>query len=324
MFTPKLGGAFRERIRCATVRYRQLGNTGLRVSRLALGTMNWGHGTDSTEAAAQLATFHQAGGTLVDTSPEYQHGRSERMLGELLDNDVAREQLLIATTTGPHPSRAALLDSLHGSLRRMGTDHIDLWQLHGWDPTVPVEEALDTLDTAVTSGKVRYIGVSNHSGWQMATAAAVQGTVPGRIPLACAQTEYSLLQRHPETEILPAARHHNLSLLAWAPLGRGVLTGKYRDETPADSRAADPELADYLDHHRTNRAGRIVHALTTAADGLGTSPAAVALAWIRDRPGVGAPVIGARTAEQLKSCLECEEVTLPPAIQAALDDVSAS
>ncbi|WP_019854353.1 aldo/keto reductase [Actinopolyspora mortivallis] len=305
------------------MRYRQLGNTGMRVSRLALGTMTWGNGTDVSEAAAQLSLFHQVGGTLVDTSPVHQHGHGETMLGSLLNDTVARDDLLIATTTGPRTSRAALLDSLHGSLRRLGVDHIDLWQLHGWDSTVPLEETLDTLDTAVTSGKVRYIGVVNQRGWQLATMAALQSTASGRIPLACVRTEYSLLQRLPEHELLPAARHHHVSLLPCSPLAGGVLTGKYRTETPTDSRAADPEMAPYIAHHRTPRSGRIVHALATAADGLGTSPAAVALAWIRDRPGVGSPVLGARTTEQLKSCLECEQVTLPPAIQAALDDVSA-
>ncbi|ASU78682.1 aldo/keto reductase [Actinopolyspora erythraea] len=305
------------------MRQRQLGNTGLRVSQLALGTMNWGYSTDAEQAAAQLATFHEAGGTLVETSPTYQQGRGETILGELLETTVPHERLVIATQTETHAtSRAALLDSLHGSLRRLRVQHIDLWQLRGWDPSTPPEETLAALHDAVSSGKVRYIGLTHQHSWQLATIASLRRALPNHLPLASAQTEYSLLQRDPEARFLPAAEHHHLAVLAQAPLGRGVLTGKYLDEDPPDSRGADPNLAAYVDHHRTNRAGRIAHAVSTAADGLGTSPAAVALAWVRDRPGVGAPVLGTRTHEQLKTCLNCEDIVLPPAIQAALDDVS--
>lgn len=323
-------GADTNRIRCATVQHRQLGHSGLRVSRLALGTMTWGHGTDTDEAAAQLDAFHEAGGTLVDAGHVSRHGRGEEVLATLLDNVVARDQLTIAThartdsdhAPGTATSRTALLDALHASLRRLAVDHIDLWQLPIWDARVPIEETLDTLDTAVTGGKVRYIGVSNHQGWQLATAASMQRAVPGRIPLCSTQHEYSLLERHCEREIVPAAAHHGLALLPWGPLGRGVLSGKYHLDTPPDSRGADPLLAGYVDHHRTDRAARIVQAVNTAAEGLGTTPAVVALAWIRDRPTVAAPVVGARTTEQLKESLISEHIDLPPAIRAALDDVS--
>ncbi|WP_092926569.1 aldo/keto reductase [Actinopolyspora alba] len=305
------------------MRQRQLGNTGLQVSRLALGTMNWGYSTHTDQAAAQLATFHEAGGTLLETSPTYQQGRSEAILGELLETTFPRERLTIATQTEPRAtSRANLLDCLHGSLRRLRVEHIDLWQLRGWNPNIPLRETLDTLQHAVNSGKVRYIGLSEQHSWQLATTATLRRALPTHLPLASTQTEYSLLRRTPENRLLPAAEHHQISVLAQAPLGRGVLTGKYLDETPPDSRGADPKMTAYIDHHDATRAARITHAVTTAADGLGASPAAVALAWIRDRPTVGAPVLGARTHEQLKTCLGCEEITLPPAIQAALDDVS--
>ncbi|TCP50987.1 aryl-alcohol dehydrogenase-like predicted oxidoreductase [Tamaricihabitans halophyticus] len=307
---------------------RRLGDSGLRVSRMALGTMSWGIETDADEAASQLVAFVDAGGTLVDTANVYAEGECERLLGSLVGDLVPRSQVLIATKSaaragegpfGGGASRGALLAALDDSLRRLGVDHIDLWQVHAWDPAVPIEETMSALDMAVHSGRVRYVGVSNYAGWQLATAASLQH-LPAR--LVSAQMEYSLLERGIERELLPAAQQHGVGILPWAPLGRGVLTGKYRSGTPADSRGASNRLAPYVEHHRTERAARIVQAVVTAADGLGTSPLAVALAWVRDRPGVVAPVLGARDTGQLTGCLAAEELTLPPAIRAALDDVS--
>lgn len=311
---------------------RQLGDSGLRVSRVGLGTMTWGSDTDADEAASQLVAFVDAGGTLVDTADVYAEGDSERLLGELLGEVVPREDIVLATKAvarrhdgpfGGGASRGALLTALDGSLRRLKVDHIDLWQLHAWDVSVPIEETLSALDAAVGMGKVRYVGVSNYAGWQLGTAAALQrGRSPGS-RIVSAQMEYSLLERGIEREVMPAARHHGIGLLPWAPLGRGVLTGKYRGGTPSDSRGASPHFAGYVEQHRTERAARIVEAVTTAADGLGTAPLAVALAWVRDRPGVTAPIVGARDTGQLTGSLAAEELTLPPAIRAALDDVSA-
>ncbi|ONI79896.1 aldo/keto reductase [Actinosynnema sp. ALI-1.44] len=311
--------------------YRHLGRSGLRVSRLALGTLTWGRDTDADEAANQLTTFTEAGGTLVDTADVYAEGESERILGTLIGTAVPRDQVIIATkavarrTEGPFgggASRGALLTALDGSLRRLGIDHIDLWQLHAWDAAVPLDETLAALDTAVRSGKVRYTGVSNYSGWQLSTAATMQLMSGGAAPIISTQVEYSLAERGVEREVIPAADHHGIGILPWAPLGRGVLTGKYRTGTPADSRGASPHYAPYVEHHRTERAARIVQAVATAADGLGTSPLAVALAWVRDRPGVVAPVVGARDTGQLTGSLATEDLTLPSAIRAALDDVS--
>ncbi|MDA3631155.1 aldo/keto reductase [Saccharopolyspora sp. WRP15-2] len=311
--------------------HRQLGRSGLRVSRLALGTMTWGLDTDADGAAEQLTTFHDAGGTLIDTADVYQDGQAEQILGDLLTHHVPRDEIVLATTAAarrkPGPfgggaSRGSLLAALDDSLRRLQTDHIDLWQLHAWDPAVPLEETLAALDTATTTGRVRYAGIANYAGWQLATAATHQRAHPTRTPLISTQHEYSLLDRSAEREVIPATTHHGLGLLAWAPLGRGVLTGKYRNSTPADSRGAGP-LASYVEHHRTERAARIVHAVLTAAEGLGTPPAHVALAWVRDRPGVTAPVLGTRTTAQLKTALDSDDLTLPPAIRAALDDISA-
>ncbi|UIJ62963.1 aldo/keto reductase [Amycolatopsis acidiphila] len=305
---------------------RQLGRSGLRVSRMALGTMSWGGETDADEAASQLVAFVDAGGTLVDTADIYAEGECERILGALLADLVPRDDVVLATkavarrTDGPFgggASRGALLSALEGSLRRLGVDHIDLWQLHAWDDTVPLAETLSALDHAITSGKVRYAGVSNYAGWQLATAASTSTS------LVSAQAEYSLVERGVEREVVPAAVHHGIGLLPWAPLGRGVLTGKYRTGTPADSRGASATYAGYVEQHRTDRAARIVEAVSTAADGLGTSPLVVALAWVRDQPGVVAPVVGARDTGQLTGSLAAEEIVLPRAIKAALDDVSA-
>ncbi|TFV62513.1 aldo/keto reductase [Geodermatophilus sp. DF01-2] len=311
---------------------RALGRSGLVISRLALGTMTWGRDTDEDEAAMQLTAFVDAGGTLVDTADVYCDGESERTLGRLLSDVVPRSDVLVATKavgrTGPGPmgrggSRGHLLAALDASLERLGTDHVDLWQLHTWDDTTPLEETLAACDAAVVSGRVRYVGISNFTGWQTAQAVTWQRAWPGRVPLVSTQVEYSLLQRGVEREVVPAAEALGLGVLAWSPLGRGLLTGKYRSGTPAESRGAAPQWQGFIDGLRSAKADRIVEAVVTAAEGLGTSPLAVALAWVRDRPGVTAPVVGARTAQQLQASLDAEAVRLPAAIRTALEDVSA-
>ncbi len=311
---------------------RALGRSGLVVSRLALGTMTWGRDTDEDEAAMQLTAFVDAGGTLVDTADVYGDGDSERLLGRLMADVVPRSDVLVATKavgrTAPGPmgrgaSRGHLLAALDASLERLGTDHVDLWQLHTWDETTPLEETLAACDTAVSSGRVRYVGISNFTGWQTAQAVTWQRAWPGRVPLVSTQVEYSLLQRGVEREVVPAAEALGLGVLAWSPLGRGLLTGKYRQGAPDGSRGASPQWQGFIDGLRSATADRIVEAVVTAAEGLGTTPLAVALAWVRDRPGVTAPVVGARTAAQLQTSLDAEAVRLPAAIRTALEDVSA-
>jgi aryl-alcohol dehydrogenase-like predicted oxidoreductase len=307
---------------------RHLGRTGLRVSRLGLGTMTWGRDTDETDAADQLKAFLDAGGTFLDTADVYTDGESEAMVGRLVEG--LRGEVVIATkaVSVPHTerrfdaSRRHLLAALDASLARLGTDYVDVWQLHAYDDHTPIEETLAALDTAVNSGKARYVGVSNYSGWQLAAAASWQRAVPGRAPLSCAQMEYSLLQRGVEREVAPAAAALGLGLLPWSPLGRGVLTGKYRNGTPADSRAASDRYGAFVEPYLGDAARRIVDAVATASDGLGVAPVEVALAWVRDRPGVVAPIVGARTAAQLRGILAAEELTLPREIRSALDDVS--
>ena len=310
---------------------RPLGRSGLWVGRFGLGTMTWGRTTDEYEARDQLAVFLDAGGTLVDTADTYADGASEEMLGELLAEFGARDQVVLATkavsTLGSerkfNASRGHILAALDTSLRRLRTDHIDLWQMHAWDPSTPMEETLSAIDDAVQSGKVRYVGVSNYSGWQVARAATWQRAVPGRAPIVTAQMEYSLLERGIEREIVPAAQSLGLGLLPWSPLGRGVLTGKYRHNTPSDSRGGNAETAGWIQIYLEDRGRRIVDALATAAEGLGASPTEVALAWLRDRPGVVAPILGARTNNQLLAALASEELERPEEITLALDEVSA-
>ncbi|MBT2403769.1 MULTISPECIES: aldo/keto reductase [unclassified Streptomyces] len=314
---------------------RHLGRTGLRVSRIGLGTLTWGRSTegpDEAGAAEQLKTFWEAGGTLVDTADVYGGGEAEYLLGQLIDGLVPRRDLVLATKSGSvrapdrrfDGSRGHLLSALDDSLSRLGTDYVDLWQIHAFDPETPLDETLQALDLAVSSGRARYAGVSGFSGWQLAKAATWQLSAPGvRTRLASTQMEYSLLQRGVEREVLPAALDLGVGLLPSSPLGRGVLTGKYRDGIPADSRGASETLAAFVDPYLDDAAGRIVDAVATAAHGLAVTPLQVALAWVRDRPGVVAPIVGARTAAQLGAALSVEALTLPEEICQALDDVSA-
>lgn len=309
---------------------RYVGRSGLSVSRLGLGTMTWGRDTDAEEASAQLRTFVDAGGTLVDTADVYTGGDAERLLGRMLRDSVPRSELVISTKAvvtpmGRRPrdaSRRHLIAAVDASLARLGVDYVDLWQLHTYDEEVPLEETMAALDAIVSSGRAVYAGVCDYTGWQLAAAAVTQRAVPGRVPVTSAQAEYSLLAREPERELLPAAEHVGAGVLAWSPLGRGVLTGKYRTGVPSDSRAATPHFAEFVRPYLDERSRRVVESVMTAADGLGVSPVAVALSWVRDQPGVAAAIVGARTRGQLAGALAAEEVVLPREIREALDDVS--
>jgi aryl-alcohol dehydrogenase-like predicted oxidoreductase len=310
---------------------RHLGSTGLKVSRLGLGSMTWGRDTDEHEARDQLVSFVEAGGTLLDTAAGYANGDSERVIGSLLGDVVPRDEVVLATKAGisrlrgereTNASRGFLISSLDASLKRLKVTHVDLWQVHTWVDDTPLEETLSALDYAVSTGRASYVGISNYNGWQSAQAATWQRAVPGRAVLASNQVEYSLLSRGVEAETIPAAQALGMGVLPWSPLGRGVLTGKYRTGTPADSRAASPHFATFVGRHLNERSQRIVEAVVRASEGLGWTPLEVALTWVRDRPGVTAPIVGARTAEQLKAALMAEDCELPPEIVTALDDVS--
>jgi aryl-alcohol dehydrogenase-like predicted oxidoreductase len=312
------------------VELRALGHSGLKISRLGLGTLTWGNGTDPDEAAAILVAFHDAGGTFVDTAVSYSEGAAERILGALIADVVPRSELIIASKAGivrlgderrVDTSRGGLLRQLDESLSNLGVDYLDLWQVHTYDAGVPMEETMSALDHAVSSGRVRYVGISNYPGWRTAQAATWQRAVPGRAPLISTQVRYSLLDRGIEREVLPACAELGLGILPFSPLGGGVLTGKYRSGVPADSRGAAEgrNLASYDDPWAVG----IVEAVATAADGLATAPINVALAWLRNRPGVVAPIVGVRTLGQLTAAVQSLTVELPLEIQLALDDVSA-
>jgi aryl-alcohol dehydrogenase-like predicted oxidoreductase len=311
---------------------RILGNSGLRVSRLALGTMTWGRDTDEHEAADQLKTFLDAGGNLIDTAAIYGDGDSERVLGGFVGSLAPRDDLIIATKAGisfasgertVNNSRSNLLGDLDKSIARLGIEHIDLWQVHAWDPIVPLEETLSAIDLAVTSGRVRYVGVSNFAGWQLARAATLQNPLFGKAPIISNQIEYSLLNRGAEAEVIPAADEMNIGVLAWSPLGRGVLTGKYRSGSPSDSRGASPHFSGFIAPYLNERSRNIVDAVCVASEGLGYSPLEIALSWVREGYGITSAIVGARTAAQLRGILTVEEITLPDQVRSALDEVSA-
>jgi aryl-alcohol dehydrogenase-like predicted oxidoreductase len=311
---------------------RTLGNSGLKVSRIGLGTMTWGRDTDEHEAAEQLRSYLDAGGSFLDTAAVYGDGDSERVIGGFIESLVARDEITIATKAGISiksgeriikNSRSSLLGDLDASLNRLGVDHVDLWQIHSWDESTPLEETLSAIDYAVSSGRAMYVGVSNFAAWQLARAATIQNPFFGKATLASIQSEYSLLNRSVESEVLPAAAVVGCGVLAWSPLGRGVLTGKYRSGTPSDSRAASPHFSAFVTPYLDARSRGIVEAVAVAAEGLGYSPIEVALSWVRDQPGVASAIVGARTGAQLRGILTVEEIELPDQVRSALNDISA-
>ncbi|MET0447636.1 MAG: aldo/keto reductase [Aeromicrobium sp.] len=312
------------------MQYRRVGRSGLEVSRLALGTMTWGSSVDAYEAAEQLTAFRDAGGTLVDTAPIYGEGACEELLGTLIAKEGVRDEIVLAGKAGftyrrgevvKDGSRGSLLDQLDLSLRQLGTDHLDLWQIHTPDLEVPLEETLGALEHAVRTGRTRYVGISNFTGWQ--TGIAHTWLAARDIPLVSTQVEYSLVNRDPEAEVTQAASHLGMGVLAWSPLGRGVLTGKYRGgSVPTDSRGASPGWDEFVGAYLTPAKSGVVEALARASEGLGVTIAHVAIAWLLERPQVSAAIIGARTTSQLQENLASEDLVLPPEIIDALDDVS--
>jgi aryl-alcohol dehydrogenase-like predicted oxidoreductase len=210
-----------------------------------------------------------------------------------------------------------MLSSLDASLARLGTDYVDLWFAQAWDGNVPLDETLSALEFAVRSGRARYAGIANFNGWQSAKAAAVAG-----FPLVAAQAEYSLLQRKPEAELIPAVEDAGLGLMAWAPLGRGVLTGKYRNSIPVDSRAARSDSAPYVEPYLEQQPSSVVEAVAMAAKGLGRTALDVSLSWLLAQHGVATAVVGPRTPVQAKEIMAAQLTRLPPEIARALEDVS--
>jgi aryl-alcohol dehydrogenase-like predicted oxidoreductase len=293
--------------------YRALGQSGCVVSTLALGTMTFGTETDEAGAHAQLDRFVEAGGTLVDTADVYSDTRSETIIGRwLADRATARDQVVLATkgrfATGPGPnglgsSRRHLSEALDASLRRLGVDAVDLYQVHAFDPMTPMEETLRFLDDAVHDGKVRYVGLSNFTGWQIQKAVDLAERDRLARPITL-QPQYNLLAREIEWEILPACESTQLGVLPWSPLAGGWLTGKYqRDTRPSGATrlGEDPErgVEAYEPRSKRERTWVVVDAVREIAANRGVSMAQIALAWLVDRPTVSSPILGARTIEQL-------------------------
>jgi len=310
---------------------RRAGISGLSLSRLGLGTMTWGRDTDEIEAADQCRAFLDAGGNFIDTAATYGDGDSERVIGGLIGTLFNRDEVIIATKAGisftdgvrkVDATRHSLIAELDRSLNRLGTDFVDIWQIHNWDELTPLDDTLSALDYAYTTGRARYVGISNYSGWQLARAATKQQSNSMKAPLTTVQGEYSLLNRSAEYELIDAAVECGLGFLAWAPLARGVLTGKYRKGIPSDSRGAAPHFAKHIEPYLDARSTKIVEAVAVAAEGLGFSPLEVSLAWVRDAPGVTSSLIGARTGAQLRGVLKSEEISLPDIVRTALDEIS--
>ena len=311
---------------------RRAGASGLQLSRLGLGTMTWGRDTDEHEAADQCRAFIDAGGNFIDTANTYGDGDSERVIGGLIGTLVNRDEVVIATKSGlsfPNgiknvdASRANLIAELDKSLARLGTEFIDIWQIHAWDSLTPLDEVLSALDYAYTTGRARYVGVSNFSAWQLARTVTKQSSNSMKAPITTIQCEYSLLNRDVEIELLECAHDCGTGFLAWSPLARGVLTGKYRNGIPSDSRGAAPHFAKHIEPYLDSRSAKIVEAVVVAAQGLGFSPLEVGLVWVRDALGVTSSIIGARTGAQLRGLLKSEEISLPEIVRKALNDVSA-
>ena len=310
---------------------RRAGKSGLMLSRIGLGTMTWGRDTDEHEAADQCRAFLDAGGNFLDTAAVYGDGDSERVIGGLIGTLFDRNDVVIASKAGlsfpdgvrtVDNSRSALIAQLENSLQRLNTDHLDLWQVHTWDPKNPLDDTLSALDYAYASGKARYVGISNFSGWQSARAITRQEVIANKAPITTIQNEYSLLNRKIEEDLIDAVSSLDIGLLAWSPLGRGVLTGKYRRGIPSDSRAATPHFSSFVEPYLSDKQSQIVEAVCVAAEGLGYSPLEVALAWVRDAPAVTSVILGARTGAQLRGALSSEEVVLPDVVRSALNQVS--
>ena len=313
--------------------YVTLGRSGLKVSPFCLGAMTfgeeWGFGADVATSQRVLDLYVERGGNFVDTANLYTKGNSERIIGEHLAGDPAKRQRLVLATkfsanmfsgdpNGGGASRKAIVAQCEASLRRLQTDHIDLYWQHWEDPFTPVEETMQALDDLVRAGKVLYVGFSDTPAWKVAQA-QLTAMFRGWAPLIALQIEYSLLERTVEGELVPMALEFGLGVTPWSPLRGGMLTGKYgRDSVKAESAGRQASL----DRNASDQAFAVVDVLKGVAQAAGTSPARAALAWLRTRPAVASPIIGARTPEQLEDNLAALEVTLPPEGLARLDEAS--
>lgn len=320
------------------IKYRKLGNTGIVVSELALGTMYFHDETPEADAFAILDGFVEAGGTLIDTSDVYVGSLAEQVIGrwraarphDITDRVVQATKGRFSASTDPNDvglSRRHLSRALDASLRRLGVDTIDLYQLHASDMQTPVAETLTFLNDAVRAGKIHYVGLSNFTGWQLQLMVSTAQALGVPVPVSI-QSQYSLLSREIEWEIVPCALHNELSLLPWSPLAGGFLAGKYqRGGTPAaDTRAgSQKDLYQWVsaDYAKSDRNWNTIDAVARIAQEIGVTPAQVALSWLVNRPGVAAPIFGARTLAQLHENLGATELTLSAEATKELEAVSA-
>jgi aryl-alcohol dehydrogenase-like predicted oxidoreductase len=320
------------------MKYRTLGNTGMAVSTLGLGTMYFGDIVAEAEAFEILDAFLEAGGNLIDTSDVYAGSASEQIVGRWLKSRPAEitDRVVLATKgrfgTGPDVndvglSRRHLQRALDASLGRLGVERVDLYQLHGWDPITPVEETLRFLDEAVRAGKISYVGLSNFTGWQLQLVLSTATAMGVALPVTL-QEQYSLLSREIEWEVVPAALHNGIGLLPWSPLAGGFLSGKYRRGTkPAPDTRAGSDNALYqwtaAEYAESDRNWATIDLVVSTAKSIGATPAQVALSWLTNRPGVTAPIMGARTLAHLEDNLRAVELELSSDDTAALEAVSA-
>lgn len=315
---------------------RLLGGSGIVVSRLTLGTMTFGAETGPEGSFEQLDAFTDAGGTLIDTADVYSRGASEEIIGAwLAERPGVRERVVIATKArfpmGEGPNRAGLsrkhlAEALDASLRRLGVEAVDLYQLHAFDPLTPLEETLRFLDDVVRAGKVHAWGLSNFLGHQVA-AIGERTRARGWVPPVSLQPQYNLLTRHIELEVVPAAQAYDLGMLPWSPLAGGWLTGKYSREARPDGATRLGENAnrgmEAYDRRNTDRTWAVLDELRGVAAASGLTMGQVALAWVADRPGVTSPILGARTVSQLAESLAVADTHLDAEAAARLDAVSA-
>ena len=315
--------------------YRYLGSSGTPVSALGLGTMTFGAETDEPGAHAQLDRFVEAGGTFIDTADVYSQGTSEEIVGRWLAGSGRRHSIVLATKArfpmGGDPldrgaGRRHLRRALHASLERLGTDDVDLYQVHGWDPNTPLDETLQTLDEFVSQGLVAHVGWSNVTGWQMQRIVDRCDMNGWERPVTL-QPQYNLLDRGIELEVMPMCLEEEIGILPWSPLGGGWLTGKYtRDTRPTGETrlGEDPERGvEAYDTRNTERTWRVLSAMERIATYRGVSFAQVALAWVRQRPGVSSVILGARTVEQLEDNLASAGVVLSTEEMTTLTAISA-
>jgi 1-deoxyxylulose-5-phosphate synthase len=313
------------------VTYRNLGRTGVQVSPICLGAMNFGGPTSEEDSVRIVDAAVDGGINFIDTANVYNAGESERIVGQALKQNGRRDQVVLATKAhgvmGPGPndqgnSRYHLMRACEDSLRRLGTDHIDLYQIHRPSPEIPQDETLRTLDDLVRSGKVRYIGCSTHPAWMVMEALMISERL-GIARYISEQPPYNLLDRRIENELVPLARRYGMALLPWSPLAGGILAGRYNDaeSVPEGSRLARNGGESPFGQRVSRRGVEVARALAPLAQERGLTQSQLALLWCKDQPGVTSPIIGPRTMEQLDDALQVLEMRLADQDRARLDEL---